>query len=196
MVATTEHERRINSSTSYIACFKGTDFRRTMLVVFLFCMQIIGGTTLRAYATYFFEQAGLPTEQAFNMSIITYVLSFVGTVLSVRSFWSCLFSQASTLTTGSSEVVSNALHWAANALSLGPLREYCYLLRYWRAGCSQQQQWFLVGNCFSPRDQWLRLLRLHDTHYLCACSRDSVNFTPKQVSSHRPRCLYGDQHRC
>lgn len=140
MVATTEHERRINSSTSYIACFKGTDFRRTMLVVFLFCMQIIGGTTLRAYATYFFEQAGLPTEQAFNMSIITYVLSFVGTVLSVRSFWSCLFSQASTLTTGSSEVVSNALHWAANALSLGPLREYCYLLRYWRAGCSQQQQ--------------------------------------------------------
>ncbi|KAH8809428.1 general substrate transporter [Xylogone sp. PMI_703] len=81
MVLTTEYERQINSSTSYVACFKGTDLRRTTIVIFLFCIQIIGGTTLRSYATYFFEQAGLPADQSFNMSIITYVVSFVGTIV-------------------------------------------------------------------------------------------------------------------
>lgn len=85
MVLTTEYERHINSSTSYIACFKGTDLRRTIIVIFLFCIQIIGGTTLRSYATYFFEQAGLPAEQSFNMSIITYAVSLGGTIVAVRS---------------------------------------------------------------------------------------------------------------
>lgn len=89
MVLTTEYERQINSSTSYVACFKGTDLRRTIIIIFLFCIQIIGGTTLRAYATYFFEQAGLPAEQSFNMSIITYVVSFVGTIVAVRSLPCC-----------------------------------------------------------------------------------------------------------
>ncbi|GJN80016.1 hypothetical protein PLIIFM63780_003540 [Purpureocillium lilacinum] len=42
-------------------------------------LMIIAGTTLRAYSTYFFVQAGLSTTQAFNMSIVTYVLSFLGT---------------------------------------------------------------------------------------------------------------------
>jgi SP family general alpha glucoside:H+ symporter-like MFS transporter len=85
MVLTTEHEREVNSSTTYMACFKGVDFRRTTIVVALYCMQIASGTTLRAYATYFFEQAGLPTDWSFNMSIITYMLSFVGTTITVRS---------------------------------------------------------------------------------------------------------------
>lgn len=84
MVLTTEHERQINSSTSYLGCFKGTDLRRTGLVIFLFCIQIIGGTTLRSYATYFFEQAGLAPEQSFNMAIITYTVSLGGTFVAVR----------------------------------------------------------------------------------------------------------------
>ncbi|OAL25536.1 hypothetical protein AYO22_04855 [Fonsecaea multimorphosa] len=80
MLVTTEHERELNASRSYAACFKGTDFRRTSIVVALYCMQIAAGSTLRAYATYFFEQAGLASDWSFNLSIITYVLSFVGTV--------------------------------------------------------------------------------------------------------------------
>lgn len=84
MVLTTEHEREVNSGTSYAACFKGTDLRRTSIVVALYTMQIAAGSTLRAYATYFFEQAGLASDWSFNMSIITYSLSFIGTCLSVR----------------------------------------------------------------------------------------------------------------
>jgi MFS transporter, SP family, general alpha glucoside:H+ symporter len=83
MVLTTQHERKLESRTSYAACFKGTNLRRTTIVVALYTMQIAAGSTLRAYATYFFEQAGLKADRAFNMSIITYVLSFTGTVLSV-----------------------------------------------------------------------------------------------------------------
>ncbi|KAK4078080.1 hypothetical protein Purlil1_12049 [Purpureocillium lilacinum] len=79
MVLTTEHEREAGSSTTFAACFQGTDLRRTIIVMGCYCMQIIAGTTLRAYSTYFFVQAGLSTTQAFNMSIVTYVLSFLGT---------------------------------------------------------------------------------------------------------------------
>jgi MFS transporter, SP family, general alpha glucoside:H+ symporter len=83
MVLTVEHERELNAHTSFAACFKGTDLRRTLIVMGCYCMQVISGTTLRAYATYFFLQAGLNTKQSFNMSILTYCLSFVGTVVAV-----------------------------------------------------------------------------------------------------------------
>ena len=83
MVLTTEHEREVSSSSSFAACFRGTDLRRTLIVMGVYCMQIVAGTTLRAYATYFFEQAGLATTQAFNMSIVTYALSFAGTIVAV-----------------------------------------------------------------------------------------------------------------
>ncbi|KIH93277.1 hypothetical protein SPBR_09160 [Sporothrix brasiliensis 5110] len=81
MVLTTEHERIVNSSTTWMACFKGPDLRRTILVVALYCSQIIGGSTLRSYATYFFEQAGLADDWSYNMSIIVYMLSLAGTIV-------------------------------------------------------------------------------------------------------------------
>jgi MFS transporter, SP family, general alpha glucoside:H+ symporter len=83
MELTTEHEREVNAGTQYAACFKGTDLRRTIIVIGCYCMQVLSGSTLRAYATYFFEQAGLPVDQAFNMSIITYGISLLGVIVSV-----------------------------------------------------------------------------------------------------------------
>jgi MFS transporter, SP family, general alpha glucoside:H+ symporter len=84
MVLTTEHERELNSGT-FAALFKGTDLRRTLIVMGCYCLQIVAGTTLRAYATYFFLQAGLPIDQSFNMSIVTYVLSLTGVIVAVRN---------------------------------------------------------------------------------------------------------------
>jgi SP family general alpha glucoside:H+ symporter-like MFS transporter len=80
---TTEHEREVNAGTQYAACFKGTDLSRTIIVIGCYCMQVLSGSTLRAYATYFFEQAGLPVDQAFNMSIITYGISLLGVIVFV-----------------------------------------------------------------------------------------------------------------
>ena len=83
MVLTTEHEREANARTSYAACFRGTDLRRTIIVMGCYCIQVLSGSTFRAYSTYFFQQAGLPTDQAFNMSIVSYALAVVGVIVAV-----------------------------------------------------------------------------------------------------------------
>jgi len=86
MVLTTEHEREVNAHTQYSACFRGSDLRRTIIVIGCYCMQVLSGSTLRAYMTYFFQQAGLPTDQSFNMSIVGYALGLIGVIVAV-SLW-------------------------------------------------------------------------------------------------------------
>lgn len=78
MVVTTENERQSGTGTSYQGCFQGVDLRRTLIACCCWGIQILSGTGLRVYSTYFYEQAGLPTEQAFNMSIVQYALGIVG----------------------------------------------------------------------------------------------------------------------
>ncbi|KIV86730.1 hypothetical protein PV11_02325 [Exophiala sideris] len=90
---TTEHERELNTG-DLAALFKGTDLRRTLIVMGCYCMQIVSGTKLRAYATYFFLQAGLPTTQSFNMSIVIYVLSLAGTILAYANEFTPVVSYA------------------------------------------------------------------------------------------------------
>lgn len=83
MVITTEHEREENAGTSYLACFKGTDLRRTIIVIACYCIQILSGNGFRGYSTYFFQQAGLATERAFDMSIVAYGLGILGVLIAV-----------------------------------------------------------------------------------------------------------------
>ena len=101
LVLTTQHERTINSKTSYAACFRGTDLRRTLLVVGLFTVQILGGSTLRSYATFFFTQAGLATTWSFNMAIITYSLSVTGTIVAVCTCYSSTWAMTNKERSGS-----------------------------------------------------------------------------------------------
>ena len=78
MIFTTNHERSIESGTSYIACFKGVNLRRTIIVMGVYIMQVLTGAPLRAWMTYFFLQAGLPADQSFNMTIVALTLSVLG----------------------------------------------------------------------------------------------------------------------
>lgn len=78
MVFTTQHEKSIESGTSYLACFKGMNLRRTFIVMGVYIMQVLTGAPLRGFMTYFFKQAGLPTDQSFNMTIIALLLSVLG----------------------------------------------------------------------------------------------------------------------
>ncbi|KAF9874077.1 hypothetical protein CkaCkLH20_08449 [Colletotrichum karsti] len=78
MVFTTHHERNVESGTSYLACFKGVNLRRTTIVMGVYVMQVLTGAPVRGYMTYFFLQAGLPVDQSFNMTIIALVLSVLG----------------------------------------------------------------------------------------------------------------------
>jgi hypothetical protein len=59
-------EQELDSSTSYFECFKGVNLVRTEISVMVYLIQVIGGNPLIGYATYFFEQAGLDTSDAFN----------------------------------------------------------------------------------------------------------------------------------
>ncbi|KAM0425414.1 hypothetical protein ACHAPT_009471 [Fusarium lateritium] len=78
MVVTTEHERQINAGTSSYACFKGVDLKRTLTVIGIYCAQTLSGNPLRGFSSYFMRQAGFPSDQAFNLTIINYALALIG----------------------------------------------------------------------------------------------------------------------
>lgn len=82
MVHTDAMEKQISSGTSYFDCFKGKDLRRTEITCAIWAAQNLCGSGLMGYSTFFFQRAGLPEAESFNMSLGMYSLGFVGTVLS------------------------------------------------------------------------------------------------------------------
>jgi SP family general alpha glucoside:H+ symporter-like MFS transporter len=69
MVTTNELEKALESGTGYWDCFKGIDLRRTEIVCVTWSIQNLCGSAFMGYSTYFYEQAGLPTVDAFDMSM-------------------------------------------------------------------------------------------------------------------------------
>lgn len=98
MAYTTKHEREVESGTSYMACFRGVNLRRTIIVMGVYIMQVMTGAPLRAYMTYFFKQAGLPTDQSFNMTIVALALSVFGVIGAVSVHYGVLSVKKSCLT--------------------------------------------------------------------------------------------------
>ncbi|KAK9319076.1 hypothetical protein V1517DRAFT_333709 [Lipomyces orientalis] len=83
MVHINEMERKISEGTPYFDCFKGTELRRTEIVCVVWSMQALCGSALMAYSTtYFYQQAGLATNQSFNFSLVQSALGAFGTVFS------------------------------------------------------------------------------------------------------------------
>ncbi|KAJ6032587.1 hypothetical protein N7540_003319 [Penicillium herquei] len=82
MQHTNQLEQEISSGTSYLDCFKGVDLRRTEICTAAWVAQSICGSTFISYSTTFYEQAGLPTVDSFDMSIAQYAIAGVGTILS------------------------------------------------------------------------------------------------------------------
>ena len=67
---------------SYLDCFKGIDLRRTEITCMVYAIQNLSGCAFMGYSTYFFEQAGLDSAQAFNMAMVQYSLGAIGTIVS------------------------------------------------------------------------------------------------------------------
>ncbi|KAF4618416.1 hypothetical protein G7Y89_g14886 [Cudoniella acicularis] len=80
MTHTNEIEKQISAGTGYFDCFKGTDLRRTEIACMTWMVQSICGSTFMGYSTYFYQQAGLPTASAFDLSMGQYALGMIGTV--------------------------------------------------------------------------------------------------------------------
>lgn len=75
---TNELEKSVSAGTSYLDCFKGTDFRRTEIAAMTWFTQAYCGAALIGYSTYFFQQAGLSVADSFSMSLGQYGIGAVG----------------------------------------------------------------------------------------------------------------------
>jgi MFS transporter, SP family, general alpha glucoside:H+ symporter len=62
-------ELEIESGATYLDTVKGVNLRRTEISAGVYITQVLSGIYLINYGTYFFQQAGLPTQNAFYMSI-------------------------------------------------------------------------------------------------------------------------------
>jgi len=82
IIETDRLEQEMEAGSSYRDCFKKINLRRTEIAVGVYAIQVISGIYLVGYATYWFEQAGLPTTKAFDMGVGFLALGFVGTCLS------------------------------------------------------------------------------------------------------------------
>ncbi|KAM3506206.1 hypothetical protein MY11210_007645 [Beauveria gryllotalpidicola] len=82
MIHTNDMERKIQAGTSYFDLFKGVNRRRTEIVTCVWVIQTLCGASLMGYSTMFYRQAGLATDNAFNMSLAQYSIGFIGTLLS------------------------------------------------------------------------------------------------------------------
>lgn len=79
---TNELEKAATEGTSYLDCFKGSDMRRTEIAAMTWFTQAWCGSSFMGFSTYFFEQAGLDTSNAFSMSLGQYAIGAVGVFVS------------------------------------------------------------------------------------------------------------------
>ncbi|KAF5963248.1 major facilitator superfamily transporter [Fusarium bulbicola] len=77
MMRRTIELEKSESEPSYIELFKGTDCYRTLIVCGVYAAQNLTGNLIANQATYFFEQAGMTTNTAFALGLITSALQMI-----------------------------------------------------------------------------------------------------------------------
>ncbi|KAI8649251.1 Sugar porter (SP) family MFS transporter [Fusarium keratoplasticum] len=132
MVYTNEVEKAETEGTGYLDLFRGSvSRRRTEIVCATWLVQQLCGTSLQAFSTYFYQNAGLDVSNSFNLSLGQYGIGFFGTIGSwffVSKFGRrdlylfgqigltlVLFSIGCTTFSGK----TSASQWAAGSLLLG-----------------------------------------------------------------------------
>ncbi|KAJ6263128.1 General alpha-glucoside permease [Drechslerella dactyloides] len=78
MVHTTQLERQTTAGASYFDCFRGINLRRTEITCMIWAIQNLSGNSFTGYSTYFFQQAGIATEDAFSFTIGQYGINMIG----------------------------------------------------------------------------------------------------------------------
>jgi MFS transporter, SP family, general alpha glucoside:H+ symporter len=81
MKHTNEVEKYLRAGTGYRDCFRGTDRRRTEIVCMVWITQAVSAT-VAGNAAYFYEQAGLSSDRAFDLTTGMYVAGIFGAILS------------------------------------------------------------------------------------------------------------------
>jgi SP family general alpha glucoside:H+ symporter-like MFS transporter len=81
MERTIEHEHRVRIGASYRDIFRTRNgsLRRFEIAAVCYSTHTWSGFILQNYVTYFFKSAGLPTADAYKLSLGCYAISFVAT---------------------------------------------------------------------------------------------------------------------
>ncbi|KAK1984432.1 general substrate transporter, partial [Colletotrichum cereale] len=68
---TVEIEAQLGGSPSLLDLFKGIDLRRTTIICLIYASQNFAGNLIANQATFFFEQAGIGHDRAFELNLIS-----------------------------------------------------------------------------------------------------------------------------
>lgn len=113
--------------TSYRACFRGSNTRRTEIVCMVWLIQNLCGSPIMALSPFFFESAGLKPDESLNLQIAQYLVGLLGNVCGWflinycgrRSIylWGCICMFILTLTVGiTSTYISDNDHAGQKAI--------------------------------------------------------------------------------
>lgn len=94
MAHTTKINAEIEAGTTYIDSFKRVELRCTEICCVVFLGQILPGSSFAYTPAYFFEQAGVDSNRAFQLGVGCTGIAFVGTTL---SWWLITHSSRRTL---------------------------------------------------------------------------------------------------
>ncbi|KAI1840828.1 hypothetical protein JX266_012976 [Neoarthrinium moseri] len=79
---TVKIEEQLGGQPTLMDLWKGTDLRRTTITCLMYASQNFAGNLIANQATFFFEQAGIPHERAFQLNLINSCLGFIANALS------------------------------------------------------------------------------------------------------------------
>ncbi|KAK6856609.1 hypothetical protein PG995_006796 [Apiospora arundinis] len=82
MERTVEIEKKLGGDPSLLDLLKGTDLRRTIITCLMYASQNFAGNLIANQATYFFQQAGMSGEFAFQLNLINSCLQLVANICS------------------------------------------------------------------------------------------------------------------
>jgi SP family general alpha glucoside:H+ symporter-like MFS transporter len=91
MVHTNELEKQAAAGTTYFDCFKGTDRRRTEIVMMTFAMQLLSGQNLIGQGVQFLQTAGISTGTAFSLNMVLNSMFIIGTIVSWGRAYTLMF---------------------------------------------------------------------------------------------------------
>ncbi|ETN38422.1 uncharacterized protein HMPREF1541_06457 [Cyphellophora europaea CBS 101466] len=80
MERTVEIEAKLGGSPTLLDLVKGVDLRRTVITCLMYASQNFAGNLIANQATFFFEQAGVGSDKAFELNLINSCLGFVANV--------------------------------------------------------------------------------------------------------------------
>ncbi|CAI7640547.1 unnamed protein product [Penicillium glandicola] len=80
---TVEIEAQMGGAPTLLDLLKGTDLRRTIITCLIYASQNFAGNLIANQATYFFEQAGMGSDRAFQLNLINSCLQLVANIISL-----------------------------------------------------------------------------------------------------------------